>query len=592
MKREKVIRRHSLRMKMMGINVAIALSSFLLCGLLFVMAITNMVGKYVNHDLDFFLTETSSNLNARLEYMEDALSRVRKSGEIMSWLANTDETSKDTDSTEFKKVLDISHSKNQGNDGKPVIEKVYLFRNDGSYLSDFYYAMVYSEVDESNLGFQQIWKEYRNADQEPGHARWYGKDDEKGYLAYPVLDDRMNEKGVFIFEVNLTAVENVMAEITGYEEAFWILYHEDTMIDGENTEGVKESIHQFLEREDVKPYISQVSGIKYKIYSRDLCLNLRVTAGIPKDQALVMLYGSVGIYVAGIVVILFAGLLSFGIFSYKITKPMKEVTDKLEQVRKGDFETKLPDYPDTEFHEISGVFNQMTEQINHLVNQVYEKQIAVKEMELKFLQTQMNPHFMFNVLNAISLQAKIDGNEEISQTISTFSRLIQAKIYRSESEKVQIRQELEYVKYYLEIQQFRYGERLSYHIEVEDEQVLDAYIPKLAVQMIAENAIVHGLEPKTGDGRVEIRIGRQEDDVIIEVMDDGVGFDCDGVVELPLKSKTVDESHNHVGLNNVHHIIKLMYGEEYGITVISKRNQGTCAKIRIPFDFYKVNING
>lgn len=90
-------------------------------------------------------------------------------------------------------------------------------------------------------------------------------------------------------------------------------------------------------------------------------------------------------------------------------------------------------------------------------------------MELKFLQTQMNPHFMFNVLNALALQAQIDGNGELSKKISTFSQLIQAKIYRSDTEKVQIKQELEYVKYYLEIQEFRYENNLTYSIQMEKE---------------------------------------------------------------------------------------------------------------------------
>ena len=204
-------------------------------------------------------------------------------------------------------------------------------------------------------------------------------------------------------------------------------------------------------------------------------------------------------------------------------------------------------------------------------------------MELKFLQTQMNPHFMFNVLNALALQAKIDGNDELSGKISVFSQLIQAKIYRSETEKVQIRQEMEYVRYYLEIQKFRYGDSLTYSVQVE-EGVEECYIPKLCIQLVAENAVVHGLEPKMGGGRVDITAGQRDGKIQITVTDNGVGFGIDGEVSLPLKTESGDKSHNHVGLNNADSIIKLMYGKEYGIRIYSTAGEGTKVTITIPLD--------
>ena len=168
--------------------------------------------------------------------------------------------------------------------------------------------------------------------------------------------------------------------------------------------------------------------------------------------------------------------------------------------------------------------------------------------------------------------------------ITSFSQLIQAKIYRKDTEKVQIRQELEYVEYYLYLQSYRYGDRLNYNIIVEDEEVLDMFIPKLCLQLIVENAVVHGIEPKLEPGFVEIVMFEKDRSIYIEISDDGVGFDQEGQVSLPINKEVKEKGHNHVGLNNAHHIIQLTYGEKYGIHIFSKKGDGSKVTVHIPFD--------
>ena len=131
-------------------------------------------------------------------------------------------------------------------------------------------------------------------------------------------------------------------------------------------------------------------------------MDLQVFLGIPENHAMMLMYSSVRIYVLLIAVITGCGCLFLLVLIYRLTKPIEEITDKLQAVKEGNFETKLPAYDSREFNEISEVFNEMTAYVNNLIKEVYEKQISIKEMELKFLQTQMNPHFMFNVLNTLS----------------------------------------------------------------------------------------------------------------------------------------------------------------------------------------------
>lgn len=577
---KKETRRQSLRAKMIGINVGITLASFLLCGVLFVISVGFLVGKYVNHDRDFFLTTLSDNLYTKYSFMEDTVYAVRDSEELMEYLTNPQNLTVEEDERLqqiFQKEVNISNSKNQGDGGVPLVDKVFLFDENGEFFSTFYYALVDAQILSSSHMMQQIFVEMQSDCE-------YREVGGRSYLAYTVLDDNMESCGVLIFDINKEALSQVMQGESAYKDLFWILYNEDGVIHG----NYKDTMYSFIEanttQNEYEPFSVGYKGMDYRLYKKELCLNTKLLIGTPENQAVQALYDSLSIYIFGIAIILLVGIISFVIFTYKMTKPIQEVTKKMSQVQKGNFETKLPDYDNQEFHEISTVFNEMTEYINRLIKEVYEKQISIKEMELKFLQTQMNPHFMFNVLNSIALQARLDGNDELFRMISSFSQLIQAKIYRNNEDKVKIEQELEYVEYYLYLQSIRFGERLQYKIQVEEERIRKMYIPKLCMQLIVENAVVHGIEPKLSEGLVSIHLYEKEESIYIDITDNGVGFEKEGEIALPIQQRTEGKAHNHVGLNNAHHIIQLMYGDKYGIQVYSKPLEGTKVRIHIPFD--------
>lgn len=583
MKKKK--RRYSIRIKMMGINISIVLISFLLCGSLFVGSVSLMIRKYINSDIDFFLTELTDNLSEKFEYMENNLSEIRASSILMSYLMS-DTLSADVQEAqkEFSHLIDINNLDNQRNDWKPIIEEVYLFRMDASYIADYYYMLVSDEILENYQEVLPIWEEFnKERNNEIGFQSKIVIRDESIYVLCPVLDDKLMMCGTTIYKLNQKSLQSILTELSNYEHAFWILFDkEQTISDGGYEECHLEAM-QYLDEPPKVPYSCVLSDGAYRLYHRELGVDVHVLLGIPENHAEKMLYDSIDIYVVMIAAILLVGVVSFAIFTYKITKPLEEVSRKLQSVQEGNFQTKMPEYDEKEFYEISNGFNRMTSEIDHLITEVYEKQILLKELELKFLQSQLNPHFIFNVLNAISLQANIDGNKQLGQTISTFSKLIQAKIYRSDLEKVKIRQELEYVQYYLQIQGFRFGERMTYSINV-DEQLMEYYIQKLSIQLIVENAVIHGLEPKMDGGMVSIRGYKENQDIVIEIEDNGVGFNSNGPLELPLKNTISGEKHNQVGLNNIHAILQLRYGKRYGLSIISKKNIGTTVKIRIPFD--------
>ncbi len=144
---------------------------------------------------------------------------------------------------------------------------------------------------------------------------------------------------------------------------------------------------------------------------------------------------------------------------------------------------------------MSQAFNAMTDTIDHLINDVYEKKLIAMDSELRFLQSQVNPHFMYNVLCSIALMAQMDGNTDIQKMASNFAGLTQARLSSGGDIKIPLAQELQYAKFYIELQQMRFGNKISYQVSVSDEALLSCLVPKLTLEMLVENAVGHGIEP-------------------------------------------------------------------------------------------------
>ena len=477
----KTKRRHSFRNRLIGYNLTLMISVLVLCGMIFIVSVGMIVGSYVQADIDFLLTATADSMESGISYCSEVVTKVRKSDVLMEYLIELkdhtlSEEEKDELKREFEKQVSISSQSIQGSGAVPLVEKAYLFDNEGNYLSTTYYAMTYSEIANSNRAFEAIYHRHQKEMSMTKDYGFYSLDEDSFCLLFPILDDRMDLAGSILYQIEYSALEYIMADMMKYEGAFWKICDDEDgrVVFGQNME-------------------TSINEEEYQVHKRNIGMNLELFVGIPQNQFFTLLYDSIRVYAVAIALIAAAACIALIFVIYQLTRPITEVTDKLREVKTGKFDTKLPEYDSTEFHEISRAFNEMTAHIDNLIKQVYEKQLSIKDMEMKFLQTQMNPHFMFNVLNTIALQAQLDGNQEVYRMISSFSQLIQAKIYRDKSEKVKIRQELEYVNYYLYLQNYRYGDRLQYEINVEDEKLTEYYIPKLCIQLIVENAVVHGI---------------------------------------------------------------------------------------------------
>lgn len=245
---------------------------------------------------------------------------------------------------------------------------------------------------------------------------------------------------------------------------------------------------------------SEVSEVKinqesYLAVSRSIgTTGLTFIAGIPKKQVLSKLSESMRNYIWIIALIAFISLAAGVLLSLRFTRVIRDLLRSIRKVKKGDYNTRMPAYKDMELNQLSTTFNRMTEEINYLIKEVYENHLLIKESEIKFLQAQMNPHFLFNTLITIGYKAKLSKDETVYKMVTSLTELLQAGIYSNSLAKVPIRQELDYIKFYLYLQKERFEDKIEYTIHIEDEAILDLLLPKLSVEPLVENAVVHGVE--------------------------------------------------------------------------------------------------
>jgi sensor histidine kinase YesM len=218
-----------------------------------------------------------------------------------------------------------------------------------------------------------------------------------------------------------------------------------------------------------------------------------------------------------------------------------------------------------------------------LEKEIKNAQLSLKEAELKALQAQINPHFLYNTLDSIQWLAVLRGAEDIQKTIQCLGQLLRHSLDRR-SVIVNVAKELEQIRNYLFIQKMRYGDKLSYRINLEP-GVLDFELPKLVLQPIVENAILHGVEPKAGCGSLSIEgwLAKGEE-AVIDITDDGVGMEEQALAGLraTLGSGVEGGAAQHLGLANVHRRLQHFFGEEYGLEVSSRPGGGSTVRMRLP----------
>ena len=278
------------------------------------------------------------------------------------------------------------------------------------------------------------------------------------------------------------------------------------------------------------------------------------------------------------VLILAAALLVGWIISHMLSRPLQRLETAMEQFEQdADGFTFQPVAGTREVQELSDSFGHMVRRIQQLMTTVREEEIDLRKTELKALQAQINPHFLYNTLDSIAWMCERGKNADAVKMVHALAKLFRISISKGH-ELIPIEKELQHAEAYLLIQKFRYKNQFTYHFTV-DESCLHDLCNKITLQPIIENAITHGLDLLVEPGHIEIEVAADGDDVLFKVSDDGIGMPPEQVAEL-LQNEPSDRT--GIGIKNVNDRLRIYFGPQYGLSIESVPDEGTTVTIRMP----------
>lgn len=269
-----------------------------------------------------------------------------------------------------------------------------------------------------------------------------------------------------------------------------------------------------------------------------------------------------------------------------IAGPIKRTSKAMQQFAEGDFSVRLPEGRRDEIGAMNSVFNQTIEKIEQLIKQVVEMETVNKDIEFQALQAQINPHFLYNVLDTINWMARKKGEDNICRMVTSISSLMRASISNKRS-MVYIREEIKYVQDYLYIQETRYGDKFTSYIEV-DERLNELEIPKMTIQTLVENAVVHGVENATWDCFLYVSGEITDGMAVFTVKDDGVGMSQEQLEKLMGTEEEPDHeaerTHTHLGVYAVRKRLDYVYQNKARMSITSEPGKGTQVILEIPMN--------
>ena len=288
--------------------------------------------------------------------------------------------------------------------------------------------------------------------------------------------------------------------------------------------------------------------------------------------------------------VLLVALVMVYTISLLTTNRLLRLSRQLNQVALGNLSIVSQIDGTDEIGQLSRQFNYMVSSINQLISQVIESneknsklEIAQREIKLKMMASQIHPHFLFNALESIRMNAHLKGEKEIANIVRLLGKLMRKNLEVGR-ERAPLKEEIEMIRSYLEIQKFRYEERLVYEIEF-DAKTAEILIPPLIIQPLVENSVVHGLENKEGPVQVKVSVKLIDNEIQVYVIDDGAGMSQQRLGELRgLIAQGEEEQRSRIGLRNVHQRLILYYGEQHGLNIASEEGRGTEISFSLPRD--------
>nr|WP_251048031.1 sensor histidine kinase [Planococcus sp. ISL-109] len=343
------------------------------------------------------------------------------------------------------------------------------------------------------------------------------------------------------------------------------------------------ALTEFTEASRISIYISEMT---LSIFNSELKTYERFYRDIIRQSKELDTMGVLLLSLTSVLLLLFTYL-----FSLSITKPVHQLTKAANELAKGRFDHPIRVNSNDEISFLAKTFDHMRVNINKLILEIQQKaqveselqesKLLLQQSQMRHLQSQVNPHFLFNTLNTLSKKAYLDGAQDTSDLLVSVASLLRYNLKRLDH-TVTLEEEAYVLKQYMEIQKARFSDRLKFHVDL-DETALVYQMPSLTLQPLIENAVIHGIEPNEDGGQIWFRIKDLAEHIVIEIEDNGLGMDAATMEKLRSGGINPQEGHaTGIGFANVTKRLHLFYGREDVVEIESTLGRGTKIILKLP----------
>ncbi|NIK80232.1 two-component system sensor histidine kinase YesM [Paenibacillus castaneae] len=410
-----------------------------------------------------------------------------------------------------------------------------------------------------------------------------------------VIDKQLKPIGMIAVDANISVIEDQMSELDKVtsgksviiDELGNVIYDSDKERMGTNIEDDPSVVQATGTKGSF--YLESDGYNRLYIYTTSPNTNWKVITSIPDSEltkdAVVIRNVT---WIATIITIIVALFISF-VFSFALTNPLRKMMRLMKNVQEGDFNVQFQVKHRDEVGQLGNQFNRMIVRIDHLIQDIYVMETKKKEAELQALQSQINPHFMYNTLESIRMAAELNDDHIAADMIAILGKLLRYSI-SDLHEEVTLENEVGHMHNYVEMLNYRYPNRFRLETDISEE--LRSYpIIKLVLQPIVENAIYHGMDDNKPFMRIELIGECTQHILLLRIKDDGVGMDMAtldrlnrSLAGIEIEDTGEKQKTGGIGLKNVNERIKLHYGNAYGLKVKSKPNEGTEVILQLPLE--------
>jgi two-component system, sensor histidine kinase YesM len=570
----------SLRLRLMAYFLAILLLPLMSLGFVGPLLYARSIERETNSNMAAMIGQVNKNIEIRVREMERLIDLIADIKVVSTFLKNGAATS-----SEQREIVDMLSNISETH---PEIAGVLVVASNDAWVSDGFsrttrdplteerwYARAVATPHEVHLVSRPIGRNIRS-------TKAYGADEVVSIVkAAARLDAKSKAVGAILIDMRLSAIEELFTtSVIGKGGFLYIADSEGEMVYAPVNRVVYRLPLDALLRKPSAAIIN-VAGVDYQVLAQRSPYTDWRTIGVfslaeTLREVLMIRYWTY--IIGGITMILAIGTAFF--FTSSIAKPVLDLRSLMKRVEDGDLSVRFSGMHNDEIGELGLGFNEMIGRIQGLIDQVYVEQRSKREAELRILQEQIKPHFLYNALDTIQWIAQEHRVDDVVSMVGALSSLFRIGLSKGR-EFIPLSDELEHVESYLLIQKMRYEDKFDYSIRC-DPGLRSRHVLRLTLQPLIENAIYHGIKERRGHGLLSVEAKIENGDLILTVADDGVGMTKETLAQLVDSLDKGGPSLGGYGIRNVHERIRLTFGKPYGLSFESVSGEGTVVTVRHP----------